>query len=426
MLVAEGRHLEGRAQFNLGDTTAAAANYELAAETFRELGEREGQALVERSQCSLLRQLGESERAYQVGERALATFRDMGNQRHALRQLNNLANILYDQNRLNEAAALYEEVRVLAREVEDTRYQAAALGNLGNVFLLRGELARAVTAQREALRFKREMGDRFGIATTLVSLALPLIEHTDPAQAVVPLEEAVAISREIGSKNLEGTANHVLGEARYHGGERAAAKALFTTARDQQRTLGDRYRATEADLWLGLIALDEGAWQDARNIADGVIVEAQEIEVAALEAAARSLLAQAALGLGERELAASEARRARAQVDQDEDNSMRWSTLIQVARVEGLLASSARGAAPAKSRGAAGDLRRDLERRGFTRTALEAACVEGELELAAGTPAAADHLRALAERARRTGYQRVGDAATALAEGRTKPLGTRT
>ena len=68
------------------------------------------------------------------------------------------------------------------------------------------------------------MGDSFGVATTLVSLALPLIEHTDPAQAVVPLEEAVGIAREIGSKSLEGTANHVLGEAKYHGGERAAAK----------------------------------------------------------------------------------------------------------------------------------------------------------------------------------------------------------
>ena len=133
-LVAEGLHLEGRAQFQLGDTTEAAANYERAAQIFRELDDREGQALVERSQCSLLRQLGESERAYQTGQRALATFRDMGNQRHALIQLNNLANILYDQNRLNEAAALYEEVRVLAREVGNTRYQAAALGNLGNVF----------------------------------------------------------------------------------------------------------------------------------------------------------------------------------------------------------------------------------------------------------------------------------------------------
>ena len=49
--------------------------------------------------------------------------------------------------------------------------------------------------------------------------------------------------------------------------------------------------------------------------------------------------------------------------------------------------------------------------------------MEAELELAAGAPPRSERLRALAERARRTGYQRVGDAAIALAEGRTKPLG---
>jgi tetratricopeptide (TPR) repeat protein len=421
LLVARAHHGEGQALLSLGSQAEARAAFERSRDLYREIGDREGEALSSRSLAVVLRQTGNLDEAYRIGADALRTLREMGNQRHAVTVLNTLANIRYDQSRLDDAARLYDEILAIGRETEDLRAQAAALGNLGNVYFLRGDLARAISSHREALRFKREMGDRAGTATTLISLAVPLLDHVEPAQAVAHLEEALGLAREIGSKGIEATALHVLAETRFHTGDVAAAQSLFETARTAQRELGDASRANEAALWLLLVDLDQRRFAGVREGAAEVIRASQELEAPNLEAAARAALAQADAALGLAVEARREAATARRLAENDEDLSLRWSTLAQALRAEG--AVDAIEGSSERARRALQRLGDDASARGFTRHGFEIQLMVEELALADGDADASQRLEALSDRARRAGFGRVSERARDLAQRRTLPLG---
>lgn len=420
LLVARAHHGEGQALLSLGSQAEARAAFERSRDLYREIGDREGEALSSRSLAVVLRQTGNLDEAYRIGADALRTLREMGNQRHAVTVLNTLANIRYDQSRLDDAARLYDEILAIGRETEDLRAQAAALGNLGNVYFLRGDLARAISSHREALRFKREMGDRAGTATTLISLAVPLLDHVEPAQAVAHLEEALGLAREIGSKGIEATALHVLAETRFHTGDVAAAQSLFETARTAQRELGDASRANEAALWLLLVDLDQRRFAAVVRAAE-VIRASQELEAPNLEAAARAALAQADAALGLAVEARREAETARRLAENDEDLSLRWSTLAQALRAEG--AVDAIEGSSERARRALQRLGDDASARGFTRHGFEIQLMVEELALADGDADASQRLEALSDRARRAGFGRVSERARDLAQRRTLPLG---
>jgi tetratricopeptide (TPR) repeat protein len=423
ILVAQSLHWRGQGLLSLGRKDEARQAFEGAASLFRELDDREGEALTSRSLALVQKLSGDLDQAYRTGLHALEELRRIGNQRHAVAALNTLANIRYEQSRLEEAARLYDEILLIGRDTEDLRAQAAALGNLGNVYFLQGDLGRAITAQREALRFKREMGDRAGTATTLVSLAVALLDHVEPAQAIPHLEEATALAREIGSRAIEASALHVLAEARFHTGDALAAESLFTTARAAQLELGDTFRATEGSVWLLIVDVDQGDWKAVLAAAPEVIRAAREIEAANLEAAAHGTLAQALAATGDDRAAAQEAQFARRQAEDDEDLSMRWSTLAQAWRVDAALA--ARGRQSAKPVRELQNLADQAASRGFTRHSVELQLLVEEAGLGTGTapqPGVRARLGALAERAGRAGFGRIAERARALASGALSPL----
>jgi tetratricopeptide (TPR) repeat protein len=423
ILVAQSLHWRGQGLLSLGRKEEARQAFEAAAGLFRELDDREGEAVTSRSLALVQKLSGNLDEAYRTGLHALEELRRIGNQRHAVAALNTLANIRYEQSRLEEAARLYDEILLIGRDTEDLRAQAAALGNLGNVYFLQGDLGRAITAQREALRFKREMGDRAGTATTLVSLAVALLDHVEPAQAIPHLEEATTLAREIGSRAIEASALHVLAEARFHTGDALAAESLFTTARAAQAELGDTFRATEGAVWLLVVDVDQGDWKAVLAAAPETVRAAREIEAANLEAAAHGALAQALVATGDDRGAAQEAQLARRLAEDDEDLSMRWSTLAQAWRVDAALA--ARGRASAKPVRELQNLADQAASRGFTRHSVELQLLVEEAGLGVGTApqsATRQRLEALAERAGRAGFGRVAERARALANGNRPPL----
>jgi tetratricopeptide (TPR) repeat protein len=218
--------------------------------------------------------LGRIQEAIEYGEDALTLRRGLGDWPGVGLNLSNLGCYYMVLGQTPRAAEYFEQALGLAGEWEDRRGRALRLNNLGNVYSALGQLPRALECYQEALTLQRAFGNRPGEAVHLANLANALVDDGRAAEAIAPARESVEIcqanrlpashgqvalalaylysgdlasaraaaegAREYDEPNNNHTALVVLGVVAWRQGDRPAAQAAFTLAREQARQMQAR------------------------------------------------------------------------------------------------------------------------------------------------------------------------------------------
>ena len=230
--------------------TEAQQRYQQALPTYREIGDRLGEANTLLSLGDTARMQNRYAEAEQLYQQALPTYREIGSRVGEANTLRSLADTALAQDRYAEAEQLNQQALPTYREIGDRLGEANTLLSLGDTARMQNRYAEAEQRYQHALSTYREIGDRLGEANTLKSLADTALAQDRYAEAEQRYQQALCTYREIGSRfgeanTLKSLADTALAQDRYAEAEQLNQQALAT-----YREIGSR--AGEADTLLGL------------------------------------------------------------------------------------------------------------------------------------------------------------------------------
>ena len=111
----------------------------------------------------------------------------------------NLGSVMKDLGDRERARPIYEEVLRRARELPSARTQALALGNLASLAHDEGRYDDAVPLSKEALRFDHELGELRLAARDLARFAIQFAREGRAATAARLLSSSDELRRRIGA-----------------------------------------------------------------------------------------------------------------------------------------------------------------------------------------------------------------------------------
>jgi DNA-binding SARP family transcriptional activator/tetratricopeptide (TPR) repeat protein len=187
---AHAHYLLGHAQAQLDDYDAAEPHVHQALNMFRDLGDRDGEAVV----------------------------------------LNGLALMLEKQGRYEEALAYAVDALRMLKAVGHWWTQATLENGVGWLYAHLGQYTDALTYCQRALSLHRESGHRGGAADTLDSLGYIYLHLGDLTQAKAHYEQAIEAYRELGAVFGEGNSLAGLGDVLASEGQPEAARAAYLEA----------------------------------------------------------------------------------------------------------------------------------------------------------------------------------------------------
>jgi serine/threonine protein kinase len=403
LLMARALVLRGMARSELGDPSAAKADFERAKELYAEGADKRGMAEVLYTTANALYHQGKLEEARQRYQEARDTYHELGDRAGEGAMLFNLASVAGEQGKLAAAQKGFEEMLRLSQEIGDRQKEAMASGNIGQLLYQQGKLVEATQQLANSRAIYQELGDRQGQATQLRNQGDVLADQLELPLAEARYKEALALATAIGDRSRVADVNMALGELLANRGDLAAAETHYKQALTLFQQLGDGANASNVLLDLAKLQIEQGRLFQAEASAQQALKGSQ----AASAAEAEALLAQI-------DLAQQELSKARSAVERAERLAM--GVQKPVTRVQVGLAAARVQAAEGDATGAIARLSKILgEATGVL--ALEVRLALGELEIAHGDRARGrERLRGVEEDARLHGLKPIADrAAKALA-----------
>ncbi|KAL9950913.1 hypothetical protein ACROYT_G043485 [Oculina patagonica] len=224
--------------------------------------EKERLAVMETSE-SVLKSLGEYEKAKEYLEEALAIKKEIGDREGESSCYRNLGNVFQAVGEYVKAKKYYEKELAITKEIGDRKGEGAVYGNLGAVFISLGTYAKANEYLQKALALIKEVGDRKGEAGVYGNLGIMFQSIGDYKQAREYLEKALTISKEIGDKNGEASIYGNLGGLFELLGEYIEAEESHKRALAKGEEIGDVKKQSGSLCSLGWIMLKTGKFQEA-------------------------------------------------------------------------------------------------------------------------------------------------------------------
>jgi predicted ATPase/transcriptional regulator with XRE-family HTH domain len=194
-----------------GDLTSARRYFGAGLALYREVGDRQGIALLLNGLAQLALDRLNYDEAIAAFQEALEIARQMGDKSMMARTLNNLGNVYRNMTDYSAALVYYEESLGLYRAMQDSVTMVTPLSNLGLVSTDLEDYAAARRYYQEALRLSRESGNREDIAFALAFVGMLAVEEGDFDGARRTYAEALPLVRDLGYKLVlalcfEGTA----------------------------------------------------------------------------------------------------------------------------------------------------------------------------------------------------------------------------
>ena len=183
----------GHALSRAGDNNAAEPHVRQSLELFRELGDRDHEALLLNGLASMLDQQGRYSEALALALDGLRMVETAG-QWWPQSALENTVGWLYAKlERYDLALAHCQRAVGLCREAANRRGMAATLDSVGFIYRQSGDLTKAVDYYQRAIKTYQDYGDPFGQAQSLCELGDALAEAGDTQAARDGWIEAAAI-----------------------------------------------------------------------------------------------------------------------------------------------------------------------------------------------------------------------------------------
>ena len=235
----------------------------------REIGDLVGEANVLNALGGAAGMLARFDEAMVRHHEALVIFRQIGaraGEANALRALGDAARMLA---RFGEAEFHYREVLPIYQQIGDLLGEANALKGLGDVAGMLARFDEAMVRYHEALVIFRQIGARVGEANTLQALGDAARVLARFAEAELRYHEALPIFREIGDRVGEANALKALGDAALMSTRYDEAEARYHEALPIFREIGARLGEASILLSFGRLRRVQGQWSEATaNLAE--------------------------------------------------------------------------------------------------------------------------------------------------------------
>jgi predicted ATPase/class 3 adenylate cyclase len=212
-------------------------------------------------------------------EETLRIVRDAGDRHLIGRTLTNLGWAEFHGGNHERARQLSNEGLAIHRELKDTRGIALALNNLGWICNFEGDCAQARRLHTESLTLRRQLGDARGIAFAQANLAWPTHRLGMSEEAERYLTDAVETLRALGDQQLLGYALVVRGQVYCDLGRWEDAIAPLTEALELGQAIGQRWDTVGALVRIADARLGMGDRQNANAAIEQLRASRYEHEV---------------------------------------------------------------------------------------------------------------------------------------------------
>jgi eukaryotic-like serine/threonine-protein kinase len=315
LILAQAHHVEGDSLLQQQDFPAALSLFNQALDIYQRSGDKGDEASMLNNIGYALQVQGGLAAAEKKYEEALEIYRAIGAKGLAANTLANMGGVLQQQRNLVGAEKLYEEALEMHREVKNRSSEATVLNDMAEILHDKGDLADARTKYEQVLPMYNELGDKSGLAYARSGLGQVMAEQGDLIGARKSYEEALAIRESIGEPTAE--TRLALAALSLDEGRPADSEANARTAAEEfsKKNMVDKQSLAETVVARALLADGEIAKASesithatalARQINDPALRLPVEIEVsiaaARIRAASRkqSDQAEAMASLGQR------------------------------------------------------------------------------------------------------------------------------
>ena len=261
---AEGVGLQ--AQQSVEGFRAATKKYEKAANLYKTVGDKEGEALALQSSGVLHRELGENQLALDVFNQVLPLRRASGNKVGEADALIGIGFVYLNLGELGLALKFYNEALPLTQAAGDTIMEATALNNLGTVYSYLGESEKALKSYATALPLFRSMGDKRAEATMLGNIGKVYADLGKRVEALDFYSQALPLHRAVGDPTGEAFTLNNMGVSYRDLGEKEKALKHYTEALEIRRIVGDRSGEAGTLNNMAVVYADLGQQQKALDI----------------------------------------------------------------------------------------------------------------------------------------------------------------
>jgi serine/threonine protein kinase/tetratricopeptide (TPR) repeat protein len=281
-----------------GQTKEAIAAAEESQRVYAATGDRPHAAAAIHAVGAALEQQGASEAARGKYQEARQLDEEIGNRESAADEIRSVAGVFASHGFLAAAQKLLEQAVANYRASGNDESTSLALGNLGDVLSRRGDLSGARDKYDESLGIVRNTGDTAAQASDLVGTSQILYLQGDLAGAMKQLDEAAPITQRSGDKVMSGMVLSCKGDIFFAGGELAEARKSYEAAVSAFQDAGATRNATEAQVALARLTVEEGHPGNAEAPLRQAIEEFSVEKNPAGETNAHAALASAMLATG--------------------------------------------------------------------------------------------------------------------------------
>jgi tetratricopeptide (TPR) repeat protein len=257
----------------------------------------------------LLNKYGDPSEAVDVHQLALNSARIVGSREGEAGNLNNLGVLDFRLGRFDTAARHFAEALAVFQELDDEAGEAASLFNIGNIHLERGALRKASELHKRSLAIATRTGDSMGQARAYHRLGEVHHRLERPELAASYLAEALKLRTQIHDERGLAATLQLLGELSQEAGDVVRAIEYSEHALAIDRRTYDQPQATAALRTLASAHYGRGAHDEAAACAEEAAALCHMMSDTRGEARALDLLARALQAAGQHEPAAETWRR---------------------------------------------------------------------------------------------------------------------
>lgn len=256
----------GLVSWDSGSPDEAIEQLKLAADLFREVGNKLRQGIATGTLGVMRMELGEHRSAEVDLNKAIEIFRSIGGRHFEGMYIGNLGLLYRRMEREDEARELYGVARQIHRDTGDVRLQGIMAMNLGALEFRLGRVAIATELYEEGLRLAMEVGDRRTEAAHTASLGIVALDRGDYDASRRLLLQAMAVNRALGARRGEANDTGYLGLLHHLKGERGKAADYYRRAVRMTVESGARRQELVFLAFLGALEAEERNVEDARGV----------------------------------------------------------------------------------------------------------------------------------------------------------------
>jgi tetratricopeptide (TPR) repeat protein len=305
-----------------------------AYEIFVSSGNRLGAADAIRLMGDYQGSIGEIDQALASYQRALGLLQELGEHEKTGAILNNMAINFANQGNLDRSEQLYRQAKTHFEQAGDKQNVATALSNTADILYLRGKLAAAARAYQETLDLIATMDHADAWYPTYRLADLTLTQGNVHEAKKLAQQAIEAIRPTEGSYPALSQATIELGEALKAEGNLADALQQFLAAQELQKKVGQQGLIQESQAELADLALEEDDPRKAESLIRPAIAEFQKEKSDPALASGYTILSHALLMQNKIEEARAAIEAAVKYSQTSADPSLKFSAIIQRARVE--------------------------------------------------------------------------------------------